>query len=104
MKQLTGFLGGRSRHLSDLKITPPKETFSVRLVPLSSLILGKVNIKRQSRYAGIGPLGKYSSLWGQAVFLSGYNDFEPEHEILALLCSQRETRLKNEAEIKALQT
>lgn len=59
---------------------------------------------REQGHAGIGPLGRYSSLWAQAVFLSGYNDFEPEHEILALLCSQRETRLKNEAEIKALQT
>lgn len=41
---------------------------------------------------GIEPLGRYCSFWWQAVFVLDYNDFEPEHEIMALLYSQMETK------------
>ncbi|KAF4791729.1 Calcium uptake protein 3, mitochondrial [Turdus rufiventris] len=39
----------RSRPLPGLKITPPKEKFTVRPVPLCNLTLGEVNIKHQSK-------------------------------------------------------
>jgi len=50
-----------------------------------------MNIKRQSKgVRGAEPLGRCCSLWWQPGVLPGYNDFELEHEILALLYSQRE--------------